>query len=194
MHCIVSLKLIEKINIQEKGEFLLGGIAADASENKEGSHFFGGDHEDYTRRIAFEKFYDQYKHHEHQSYIQGYYAHLIADHIWLTGFFAPWLKNRIKNDPSIQEKYHNDFSLLNSKLANEYNITASCLHNLGDVDIPDLQEVCATDVKKLFTILESDLQSSAAGSLQVFTLDQIIGYIETSIQVSRQKISQHWHI
>src|SRR5699024_5661918 len=80
----------------------LGGLAPDAvTTDKEASHFYRGKHKEYTRRIAYEEFYDKYSDHPQQDYILGYYCHLIADDLWLTGFFSPWLKNRIETHEEI---------------------------------------------------------------------------------------------
>lgn len=192
MHYIVSQQLIERLLIEEKEAFLLGGIAADASRDKEVSHFFEGSHDDYTRIVNYERFYEKYQDHAHQSYILGYYAHLITDHIWLTGFFQPWLKNRIEHDPSLHEQYHHDFSLLNRKLANYYNISVDTFENVSDTDIPHIDEVSGDDVKKLFSAIYDDLLSPKSESepLKVFTMTQIVGYIETAIEVCTKKSSE----
>src|SRR5699024_6319986 len=149
-----------------------------------------GSHEDYTRIVNYEKFYEKYKGNRNKAYILGYYAHLITDHIWLTGFFQPWLKNRMEHDSSLHQRYHHDFSLLNRKLATHYNISVDTFENVSDTEIPHLDEVSGDDVKKLFSFIYDDLRSPENESepLKVFTMPQIVGYIETAIEVSVKKV------
>jgi len=189
MHFIIANELASKFPIENKEQFLLGAIAPDAvATNKEVSHFFIGKHEEYNRRIAFEAFYNKYSELTQQDYILGYYCHLIADDLWLTGFFAPWLKNRIETDQEIQKTYHRDFHLLNGKLAEHYSINPNDVRRLKVTsDLPDIEEVVREALEKFLPFLMDDLNYShreLEQSLEVFTIDQIVGYIETSIEKS----------
>ena len=194
MHAIIALKVVEALQIENKTEFLLGGIAADATSDKEASHFYTGLHEDYTRSIDYELFWEKYKERVDRDYILGYYAHLIADDIWLTGFYLPWLKNRMEVDPEIHTLYHQDFRLLNGKLAHHYDVKEVLTNDFKQpAELLDLEEVKASNTWKLAQyVLEDiqDIEQSLDQPLHVFTFDQIIGYIETSIQKSVYKIQQ----
>lgn len=79
MHMIVSLKIAEQHPFQNHLQFLLGGIAPDAVVDKETSHFYAGDREDFTRYIDYETFLKKYHTHHKKDYIMGYYTHLITD-------------------------------------------------------------------------------------------------------------------
>ena len=46
MHLIIANQVADALEIKDKAAFLLGGIAADATSNKEASHFYVGKHED----------------------------------------------------------------------------------------------------------------------------------------------------
>src|SRR5699024_4337998 len=116
MHYIVAKQVAKQINPTNLEQFLLGGIAPDAVSTKDDSHFFEGDHADFTRTIAYETFYDAYKHLKQKDYMLGYYVHLVTDELWLSGFYLPWLRNRIENDPITYNRYHMDFALLNGIL------------------------------------------------------------------------------
>ena len=194
MHAIIALKVAEALNIENKSEFLLGGIAADATSDKEASHFYTGLHEDYTRSIDYELFYEKYKSLGERDYILGYYAHLIADDIWLTGFYLPWLKNRMESDPELQTLYHQDFRLLNGKLAHYYGVKEVLTNAFEQqVELFDIDEVKASNTWNLAQyVIEdfNDMEQSLEQPLHVFTFAQIVGYIETSIQKSVYKIQQ----
>ncbi|WP_309246306.1 hypothetical protein [Cytobacillus oceanisediminis] len=92
----------------------MGGIAPDAVSPKDLSHFYKGRTDDY-KSIVY-----KYRNISHSPYILGYYIHLIADHVWLTGFYLPWLKNRMEKDDEVFTRYHNDFRLCNAKLSGHY--------------------------------------------------------------------------
>ncbi len=188
MHLIIANQIAQKISITNKQAFLMGGIAPDAVSPKELSHFYEGDVNDFSRRIAYEKFCEKYSNYHQSGYILGYYTHLIADDIWLKGFYLPWLKNRLENDPDIFNRYHKDFRLLNGKLLNHYDIGIDVLKDLyADNSIVDLAEVTVGQVKKLLPYMEEDMNYSEKDldeKLTVFTFEQILGYIETSVEKS----------
>lgn len=189
MHFVIAHEIIRKIPDLDRDAFLIGAIAPDAVSPKGGSHFFQGSHENYTRRIGYDAFLEKYSDDAHKNYILGYYSHLIGDDLWLTGFYIPWLKNRIKLDSSIQEKYHHDFHLLNGKLAEYYGICQKSLYSLevSDHTAVELNEVKISDVKKFLPFLINDFnycQAVIEQPLEVFTFEQIIGYIETSVEHS----------
>ncbi|MDH5162431.1 hydrolase [Heyndrickxia oleronia] len=186
MHLIIAEQITNKISISNKEAFLLGGVAPDAVTSKEISHFYIGNLSDFTRSIDFNGFFVKYKEMFPSDYLLGYYIHLIADDLWLKGFYIPWLKNRMDNDEDILELYHNDFRLLNGKLLNYYQINDVQINNTDTIDgICDLNEVQIKDIKAFLPYLYEDIQYEETvleENLNVFTFNQIIGYIETSIE------------
>ena len=120
MHAIIAKKVAEALFIKDKTSFVLGGIAADATSNKDASHFYKGALQNFTRAIDYEGFYQKYQDIADSDYIQGYYTHLIADDLWLQGFNIPWLRNRMAENPPVLNAYHQDFKLLNGKLIEYY--------------------------------------------------------------------------
>lgn len=120
MHLIIANRIADSLSIENHTEFLLGGIAPDAVSAKDDSHFYTGDVQEYTRRIDYQEFLNKYHSHAENQYILGYYSHLIADDIWLKGFYLPWLRNRMETNKEIFQEYHNDFRLLNGKLLDYY--------------------------------------------------------------------------
>ncbi|MGG0185600.1 hydrolase [Bacillus rhizoplanae] len=189
MHVIIANCIAEKLAIQDKTSFLLGGVAADAvhSRNeKEISHFYTGTVKNYTRRIDYEAFLHKYKAYKNSPFILGYYTHLIADEMWLQGFYLPWLKNRIDYDPNLLSLYHHDFKLLNGKLLHYYDRNQNLFHILNKKsNLVDIEEVLEENIYSFKALVFDDMlysQQDLYTNLQVFTLNQIIGYIETSIQ------------
>ncbi|ENQ3107731.1 hypothetical protein SAMN04488168_11210 [Bacillus sp. 491mf] len=191
MHVIIADLVAEKLEIQDKTSFLLGGIAADAvhsKEEKELSHFYTGSVKNYTRKIDYDAFLNKYKAYKDFPFILGYYTHLIADDIWLQGFYLPWLKNRIDHDPNILSLYHHDFRLLNGKLLHDYDRDKSTFHILNmNANLIGIEEVPEENIHSFKALVFEDIlypQQDLYEPLQVFTMNQIIGYIETSLHKS----------
>ncbi|MCX2828519.1 hydrolase [Bacillus pseudomycoides] len=189
MHLIIANGIAEKLSIPDKTSFLLGGVAPDAVHSKEEknvSHFYAGTTKNYTRRIDYGTFLQKYKKHMDSSFILGYYTHLIADDNWLNGFFLPWLKNRIEHDQTILSMYHNDFKLLNGKLLHLYDKDQQLFPFLNQkATIANIEEVSEENVLAFKKLIFDDMlypKQDLHTNLQVFTFDQIVGYVETAIE------------
>lgn len=187
MHLIIANKIAEHLSIEERTTFLLGGIAPDAVTPKDLSHFFEGEVQDFSRSIDYKGFLDKYRSQATSHYILGYFTHLIADDIWLKGFFLPWLRNRMETNQEILQLYHNDFRLLNGKLLEYYGLKDELIKTLCySPTIPDLDEVKSTEVEAFIPYALGDMDYDKGvinERLNVFTFEQIIGYIETSVDL-----------
>ncbi len=185
MHLVIAYKIAERLSIEDKTAFLLGGIAPDAVSPKDLSHFFIGEVQDYSRSIDYKGFLNKYSSQAENHYVLGYFTHLIADDIWLKGFYLPWLKNRMEVDKELLNLYHNDFRLLNGKLLEYYGFTDELRKTLSHIPvILDLQEVKSKDVEEFIPYVLGDMEYDKEvinEKLNVFTFNQIIGYIETSV-------------
>ncbi|EOO27062.1 hypothetical protein ICM_01334 [Bacillus cereus BAG1X2-3] len=200
MHVIIANGIAEKLSIQDKTSFLLGGVAPDAvhsAEEKGTSHFYAGTTKNYTRRIDYDSFFHKYEAHIDSPFILGYYTHLIADDNWLSGFFLPWLKNRIENDETIAPLYYNDFKLLNAKLLHHYDKEQQLFSLLNqEAHIVEIEEVSKENVLAFRKYLFEDMlypEQHLHEDLQVFTFNQIVGYIETAIEKGAFFITQLSH-
>jgi hypothetical protein len=195
MHSIIGKKITEALSIEGKTSFLLGSIAPDAVfsyEQKNLSHFFIGEVQDYSRSVDYKGFLHKYGSQVENPYILGYCAHLIADDIWLRGFNLSWLKNRMDADDGLYKLYHNDFRLLNGKLLEHYGFTDELRKLFSHYPaILDLDEVTSVDVEKFVPYILGDIEYDKEvlnENLNVFTFNQIIGYIETSVDLGIQII------
>ncbi|WP_048823435.1 hypothetical protein [Bacillus sp. B-jedd] len=192
MHGIIANLIAEQLNINDFPSFLLGGIAPDAVSPSEKSHFFRGDVSDYSRRIGYGEFLQKYRALQSSPFIQGYYAHLIADEVWLSGFYLPWLRNRLEADPGMLQLYHEDFCLLNGQLLEHFGVKQQLNEALqADGWAIDLEEVNSRDVAEFIPYVLGDLEyseDSLAEPLKVFTFSQMIGYIETSVDRGLREI------
>lgn len=92
-------------------------------------------------------------------------------------------------DESLYERYHNDFRILNGLLLEHYGNREELLDHLEKpFAVPDLVEVKRTDLLNFLPYVVSDLSVDQdivrQDRLQVFSLEQIIGYIETSVDIA----------
>ncbi len=198
MHSIIGKKIAEALSIEDKTSFLLGSIAPDAVftyEEKNLSHFFIGEVQDYSRNVDYKGFLHKYSSQVENAYILGYCAHLIADDIWLRGFNLSWLKNRMDADDGLYKLYHNDFRLLNGKLLEHYGFSDELRKLFSHYHLTqDLDEVTSIEVEKLVPYVLGDMvydKELLNEKLNVFTFNQIIGYIETSVDHAVQIIKPH---
>lgn len=195
MHLIIANRVADKLSIENRKEFLFGGIAPDAVSPKDDSHFFTGDVQEFKRSIDYQGFLHKYRSHVENQYLMGYYSHLIADDIWLKGFYLPWLRNRMETNKEIFQQYHNDFRLLNGKLLDYYGFKDDLRKSLSfQPNIIDLDEVKSKDVINFIPYVIGDMDYDSElvqkEKLNVFTFDQIVGYIETSVELGLLKLME----
>jgi len=195
MHSIIGKKIAEALSIEDKTSFLLGSIAPDAvysHEEKNLSHFFIGEVQDYSRSVDYKGFLHKYGSQVENPYILGYFAHLIADEIWLRGFYLSWLRNRMDADEGLYKLYHNDFRLLNGKLIEHYGLKDDLKRSFNHFPTTlDFDEVTSKDVEKFVPYVLGDMEYDKEvlnEKLNVFNMNQIIGYIETSVDFGIQNI------
>lgn len=196
MHAIIGSKLADRLQIENKAAFLFGNIAPDAaflSGGKTASHFWIGEHDNFTREIDYHGFLQKYRSQAENEYILGYYTHLIADDLWLKGFYQPWLKNRMEADEDLHKLYHQDFHVLNGQLLDYYGMSNDLRERLHiSPELIDLEEVKITDLEKFIPYLLEDMEYTREvidTKLNVFSFQQILGYMETAVNKSMYHVT-----
>ncbi len=95
-------------------------------------------------------------------------------------------------DDGLYKLYHNDFRLLNGKLLEHYGFTDELRKLFSQFPtILDLDEVTSIDIEKFVPYVLGDMEYDKEvlnEKLNVFTFNQIIGYIETSVDLGIQII------
>lgn len=173
--------------MKDRSSFLLGSIAPDAVPHKDVSHFFIGDVQDFSRSVDYQGFLEKYSSQVNSPYIMGYYTHLITDDVWLRGFNLSWLRNRMEADKELFHQYYNDFKLLNGKLLEYYGLTDELRKEINVVpEVLDLEEVTSKEVYDFVPYVFDDMNYDTEmiqESLNVFTFTQMVGYIETCVEL-----------
>nr|WP_300997440.1 zinc dependent phospholipase C family protein [Exiguobacterium sp.] len=180
MHLVIANEVWPRLsNVDQKG-FLLGNLAPDATTVKQDTHYYAGNHNDLTRRLDIERYWAESIHTD-MSFRLGYYCHLVADEIWLQGFYKGWLKQVITQDQSKQTAYYADFDAYNAPLAKR----------LGNFDFEMLKTDVTDELFELIKKIEQDAQATIEGTYTMFLPHQFEGYVDTCVirccEMVRQK-------
>lgn len=179
MHLVIANEVLAHLTDVDRTAFLLGNLAPDATTSKQNTHYYAGRHEDMTRRLDLNQYWmDSVD--ENQSFRLGYYCHLVADEIWLQGFYKSWLKQVITKDPEKQAMYYADFDAYNARLA----------QRLGVFDFTSVKNHATNELRELVVKVERDAKATEEGTYTMFLPHQLDGYVETCILRCRQMVQQ----
>ncbi|WP_214694085.1 zinc dependent phospholipase C family protein [Exiguobacterium sp. s160] len=169
MHLVIANEMVNGLSELDEVAFTLGSLAPDATTEKGDSHYYAGRHDDLSRRLDFEQYWRDSEG-EDRSFRLGYYAHLVADEIWLQGFYKSWLKEIITQNPEKQAAYYADFDAYNARLS----------RRLGEFDFERLKGDPAFD--ELIEKIERDTAMTEEGTYTMFLPHQFDGYVDTCVR------------
>lgn len=179
MHLVIANEVLAHLTGVDRTAFLLGNLAPDATTSKQNTHYYVGRHEDMTRRLDLDQYWvDSVD--ENPSFRLGYYCHLVADEIWLQGFYKSWLKQVITQDQAKQTAYYADFDAYNAPLAKR----------LGNFDFEMLKTDVADELFELIKKVEQDAQATTEGTYTMFLPHQFKGYVDTCVIRCRDMVWQ----
>ncbi|WP_214825685.1 zinc dependent phospholipase C family protein [Exiguobacterium algae] len=179
MHLVIANEVLSHLEGMNEIDFLLGNLAPDAVDAKAGTHYYAGRHDDLSRRLDIEQYWIDSEG-EELSYRLGVYCHLVADEIWLQGFYKGWLKQLILSNPSKQAAYYKDFDAYNAQLANR----------LGGFDFDRLKRQAVGGMHDLVSKVERDAQETEKGQMTMFLPHQFEGYVDTCVLRCRQMVQR----
>jgi len=198
IHMCVAKKINGKLKYDEN-MLLLGTIAPDISkhlnETKTRSHFLTD-----GINIDIEKFLDKYKDQLDNSFIMGYFIHLYTDLLWDKYFVSEIVENdtikllngeTVEKTPEIYKKLiYNDYTNLNIKLLDEYNLDLSLFYQ--DIIVPDIY-MDEIPINKLSIIVEQTgiiIKNTKENKAYTFELENIKPFINTSANLIYLKIKE----
>ena len=137
IHIVVANEINKIINRNNKN-LLIGSIAPDIAKHigmtKKDSHFQEKD----DTLPCLDDFLKKYKKDLSDDFVLGYYIHLYTDYLWFKYFETDFYKNgfiykldgTIENVPPEKkmEYFYNDYTNLNVKLIDEYNLDLSIFY------------------------------------------------------------------
>ncbi|GIP37947.1 hypothetical protein J31TS4_12270 [Paenibacillus sp. J31TS4] len=186
MHYCIASQLADRLGIDNKPAFLLGGIAPDIhglmNVPKGVTHFKDRDAAG-NGYINYNRFYDTYKEVIQEPFYLGYLCHLLSDVVWLELYYEivePGPPEQMKE--YLQTAYR-DFRRLNGRLIKQYELKLLS-HELPEVN---LEGYDADYLPALLTCLQQDFvmdEELMNEELELFRNDnsEIAEYIDRSTE------------
>ncbi len=190
MHVAIAYEVSKLIEIENLSMFLIGALAPDATDDKKLTHYFSGDMKTFDRAVNYEDFVNQ-NYPLTNDFLKGYYTHLVADDIWINGFYSMWLKDAMDSDSNFQKLYYLDFQRLNQIILNEYPQLKVVLEELTLDDQSDSLNIPITSIEMIISDIQADVSELySSDNLYLFSKAQILGYIKSSAKKSAYLINQ----
>lgn len=185
MHYCISSLIADKLEIEHKSEFMLGGIAPDIhglmGVAKGVTHFKDFD-DNGKSHINILRFYETYKDVIHEPFYLGYLCHLVSDVVWLDVYFE--IVEYVSLEQWVEKLNiaYGDFGKLNRRIIDHYSL------RLQHHEIPIIS-ICNYNVDFLPTLVEllgddfSSNEEFKQEPLELFNNDnsQIHDYISRSV-------------
>ncbi|MET3699588.1 hypothetical protein SAMN05877753_11260 [Bacillus oleivorans] len=191
MHYCISSVIADKMKMEYKNEFMLGGIAPDIhglmGVPKGLTHFqdkAGNRHVDYL------KFFKTYKNVINEPFYLGYLCHLISDEVWLDMFFKKVEYISPEQWKETLQTCYRDFERLNGRIVEQYSLQFH-QHTIPNVNIEGYNTEFLPTLLRLLSndfLINEELMSE---HLELFINDnsEIIEYIDKSVSKSLNFIS-----
>lgn len=190
IHIVVANEINKILNRNNK-KLLIGSIAPDIAKHigmtKKYSHF--QDKDDTLPRL--DEFLKKYKNNLNDDFVLGYYIHLYTDYLWFKYFEPDFYKNSviykldgtIENIPPLKkmEYFYNDYTNLNIKLIDEYNLDLSIFYE----ELPKLNNIIKEiPMDKIQIIIDQAgiiIENTKESKSYVFDMDVVKRFIKTSV-------------
>ena len=203
---IIHMAVVHEINKVLKRDnnlILLGGIAPDLGKIVNGSkietHFL--DTNDNIPNI--DRFLNKYKNKMNDDFVMGYFIHLYTDYLWFK-YFVPSLYEegkeiitkldgtKIKGNDNIFTLYiYNDYTNLNSKLLDEYNMDLKIFYNeLPEID-NIIEEIPMDKLNLLINETSFIIENARREKEYLFDIEDIKKFISTSSELILAYINEN---
>ena len=195
IHMCIAKKANEILKRNEK-EFLLGSIAPDISrqlgETKVKSHFLKKEENNVPDIDCFlEKYKNTLK---DNTFNLGYYCHLFADMIWFAIFIPKYCKYEYEeitylngdkknlNRETIVKLLYNDYTNLNIKMIDEYNLDLSLFYEEPPRIESNIEEIPIDKLPNLIEKMGIIIENSKERETIIFNADGICKFIEKTAE------------
>lgn len=195
MHYCIATLISEKLKLEDKDHFVLGGIAPDVHPymniSKDITHFIERD-ELGKGSINYFNFIRKYQEQIADPFYLGYLCHLISDDIWSKDIYYKIVEFNTKEErKEILKINYRDFWRLNGRIIKNYSLS------LVPLSIPNknIEEINLESMPLLLNWIEKDFaydESTASEHLELFENDnsQITDYIDKSVKKSLEMINK----
>ncbi|MBR4230535.1 MAG: zinc dependent phospholipase C family protein [Bacilli bacterium] len=194
---------INKVLKKDDSKLLIGSIAPDIAkqigETKKKSHFLDDDNSNIPN---IDRFLFKYKNNMNDDFVLGYFIHLYTDYLWFK-YFIPEIYdsnnnmiskvdgNTVKCNGKMLEMYiYNDYSNLNTRLLDEYNMDLSIFYN----EVPFLENIIEEiPMDKIRIIIDKTaliITKSKEHKDFLFNMTNIKNFINLSVELTMAKLKE----
>lgn len=193
IHIAIANEINKKIN-RDSSKLLIGTISPDISKlvgiSKLVTHFSAKENVNIPN---LDKFLNEYKKDLDDDFVLGYYIHLYVDYLWFKYFMTEiYNDNMIKtlDGKSIKCSFseifryiYNDYTNLNIKLIDEYNLDLKMFYN----ELPEfnniIKEIPMDRIKLVVDEMGIIIKNSQAHKDMVFDLDNVKKFINMCVDI-----------
>ena len=189
IHLAVAKQIEKEIFIKNKYDYYLGSIAPDISKqigkSKEESHFLINTTHDIPNIYLFIKKYPDFK---YNSFDLGYFIHLYTDKLWYEEFISNiTFNNSIRlldgtiiqaNQDEIGKLIYSDYTNLNIKLIEEYNMDLSLFYEDFKIPQTDIKEIPKENLDILINKMGILIENSNKNKTYTFDMNSINDFID----------------
>ena len=190
IHIAVANEINKTLNRNNK-KLLIGSIAPDIAKligmNKKDSHFQDKD----DTLPCLDEFLKKYKKDLNDDFVLGYYIHLYTDYLWFKYFEPDFYKNGVihKLDGTIEnippekkmEYFYNDYTNLNIKLIDEYNLDLSIFYEELPTFNNIIKEIPMNKIQIIIDQAGIIIENTKESKSYVFDMDVVNKFIKTSV-------------
>ena len=190
IHIVVANEINKILNRNNK-KLLIGSIAPDIAKligmNKKDSHFQDKD----DTLPCLDEFLKKYKKDLNDDFVLGYYIHLYTDYLWFKYFEPDFYKNGVihKLDGTIEnippekkmEYFYNDYTNLNIKLIDEYNLDLSIFYEELPTFNNIIKEIPMDKIQIIIDQAGIIIENTKESKSYVFDMDVVNKFIKTSV-------------
>ena len=194
---------INRVIKRDNDRLLIGSIAPDIwkniGESKVKSHFLD---DESTSIPNIDKFLSKYKNNLDDDFVLGYFIHLYTDYLWFK-YFLPEIYNRDNNmitkidgtivkckEDMLNEYIYNDYTNLNIRLLEEYNMDLSIFFN----DIPHLDniidEIPMDNISIIVDKVSIIIQNTKEQKELIFDIKNIKTFVNLSVELILAKLKE----
>lgn len=192
---------VNKVLKHNTNQLLIGSIAPDISkiigETKIHSHFLDNADTDIPN---IDRFLKKYSDKLYDDFVLGYFIHLYTDYLWFKYFMSEVCNNNyitkldgtnVKCNESMLCMYiYNDYTNLNIKLLDEYQLNLKIFYN----ELPKfnniIEEIPMNKINLLINQISKIIENSKKRKDLIFNMDNVKIFIQTSVELILAKLKE----